>query len=370
MRIALVAGPHLPVPPRQYGGTEQVIYYLIKGLMEAGHEPILLGAGDSEVPCELIPIVDKSIFFPKTTAEVPAHLAEVKQINAITTRKLRALLPRIDVIHSHFFDLTPFKNFPNVTTLHGKIDFEELQYYLQRNDINYVSISKNQQEACPQLNYVDFIYNGEDPDKFPFVSEPDDYVCFLGRFDREKNPHLAIQLAINLGIKIKLAGKIDYLGEGYFAEEVEKYFDHPLVEYLGELGFEDKIKLISNAKCNLHPTGFREPFGLTILESAYCGTPTLAVARGSMPELIEEGKTGMLVEDFVEGYHAIKECFAMDRAYIAERSRAKFNYRLMTAKYVKAYERVIQRARLHNLAPTKPKEIKLINSLQTPLASL
>src|SRR6185312_17322355 len=114
-----------------------------------------------------------------------------------------------------------------------------------------------------------------------------------------------IELALSLGIKIKLAGKIDIKSEGYFENEVEPYLKHPNVEYVGELGFDDKVKLISNAKCNLHPTNFREPFGLTVLESAYCGTPTLAVARGSMPELIEPGRTGMLVEDFAEGRHAI-----------------------------------------------------------------
>ena len=164
------------------------------------------------------------------------------------------------------------------------------------------------------------VYNGENPAKFPLIKRPKDYVCFLGRFDRDKDPHLAIELAISLGIKIKVAGKIDWQAEGYFTEEVEKYFDHPLVEYLGELDFKQKVELLKNAKANLHPTGFREPFGLTVLEAAYCGTPTLALARGSMPELIEEGRTGLLVEDFVQGYEQLEQCFTMDRQYIAERS--------------------------------------------------
>lgn len=343
MRIAVVAGPYVPVPPVKYGGTEQVIYYLVKGLVEQGHEVVLLAPGDSkiDVDCELIPIVEESISFPKQKAGLEVHQKLIAQIMNETEIKLRGVLDRVDIIHSHGYDLKNFADFPNLTTLHNRINFDDLQYYLDRKNLYYASISKNQQEACPDLQYVGVVYNGQDPSLFPIVTEPEEYVCFLGRFDRDKNPHLAIALAINLGIKIKVAGKIDFSGEGYFKDEVEKYFDHPLVEYLGELGPADKIELVSKAKCNLHPTGFREPFGLTILEAAYCGTPTLAIARGSMPELIEEGRTGLLVEDFVEGYHYIEQCFQMDRAYIARRARTRFKYTTMTRQYLKAYQTVI-----------------------------
>ncbi len=153
---------------------------------------------------------------------------------------------------------------------------------------------------------------------------------------------MAIQLALSLGVKIKLAGKIDHKGEHYFEDEISKYLKHPLVEYLGELEFNEKVELISNAKVNLHPTSFREPFGLTVIEAAYCGTPTLAVSRGAMPELIEQGRSGLLVEDFVEGYHHLKECYAMDRTYVASRARQLFNYKTMTQQYIEAYQHVLQ----------------------------
>lgn len=191
------------------------------------------------------------------------------------------------------------------------------------------------------MKYVGVVYNGEDPNDFPIITKPENYICFIGRMDRDKNPHLAIQLAINLGMKIKLAGKVDYYGIDYFKEEVEFYLKHPLVEYLGELDSSERTELISYAKCNLHPTGWREPFGLTVMEAAYCGTPTLAIARGSMPELIEEGRSGLLVEDFVEGYSHIEECFKMDRRYIAQRARLLFNYKTMTTNYIQAYEEVL-----------------------------
>jgi glycosyltransferase involved in cell wall biosynthesis len=346
MKIAIVCGPYVPVPPPKYGGIEQVVYYLIKGLKEAGHEPILLGPGDSTIDCEIIPVIDKALSFPKTKKNLKEHQRLVKKYNRDMKRHLKALLPTIDIIHSHGFDMTPFADFPNVTTIHNKITFdgvetERVDYFLERKSLPYVSISQNQQAACPELNFVGTVYNGEDPSQFPLVTKPDDYVCFLGRFDRDKNPHLAIQLAINLGLKIKLAGKVDHEGEGYFEEEVAKYFDNPLVEYLGELNFEDKVDLLSHAKVNLHPTNFREPFGLTVLEAAYCGTPTMAIARGSMPELIEADRTGVLVEDFVEGRFSIEKCYQMDREYIAMRARKLFNYRNMTDQYVATYQQVI-----------------------------
>lgn len=357
MRVAIVAGPYIPIPPTKYGGTERVIAYLIKGLKEAGHGPILLGPGDSKPGCELIPVVDKSILFPSTRARLPAFEKELKRINKFTSKKLKELLPHIDLIHSHGFDLREFEDFPNLTTIHGPIIFKQLDYYAKRKGLYFASISKNQQEAYPDLQWVGAVYNGEDPKEFPVVKRPDNYVCFIGRFDREKNPHLAIELAINFGIKIKVAGKIDFLGERYFKEEVKPYFRHPLVEYLGEITQPERIKFLAKAKLNLHPTGFREPFGLTVLEAAYCGTPTMAIARGSMPELIEEGKTGLLVEDFVEGYHQIEECFAMDRNYIANRARKLFNYQIMTKQYVRAYKRVLRIFKIREREERKIQEI-------------
>lgn len=342
MRVAIVAGPYISVPPRQYGGTEQVIHYLIKGLIEAGHEPVLFGPGDSEVPCELIPIVDKGIYFPARQTQAPAHEKQAQKILKNTEKLLRKNLNRFDIIHSHGLDLRQFQNFPNLTTLHNRIRLDEIPYYEKRNNLFFVSISKNQQEAFAELQYIGVVYNGEDPDEFPVVEKPENYVCFLGRFDYEKNPHLAIQLALSAGVKIKLAGKTDFRGERYFKEEIKKYLSHPLVEYLGELGFSEKVKLISKAKCNLHPTGYREPFGLSVLEAAYCGTPTLAIEHGSMPELIAEGRTGCLVEDYAEGYHCLEKCFEMDRQYISRRARKLFSYRTMTKQYVRAYKQVIE----------------------------
>lgn len=341
MRVAIVGEPILPVPPKQYGGTELVMYYLIKGLQELGHEPILLGTGDSNVDCELIPIAPEAIRFAPTRRDLAAHNRQIERIHQNTKRLLYKLLPRVDIIHSHFFDLKHFRFFPNLTTIHSRISPEERAFYKARRNLHYAAISKSQQASAPFVNFAGVVYNGEDPDAFPYVSEPGDYVCFLGRFDRDKNPHLAIQLAIKAGVPIKLGGKIDYLGEDYFESEVAKYFSHPLVEYLGELNFEQKTELLSHARANLHPVGFNEPFGLTILEAAYTGTPTLAIARGSMPEVIEDGASGILVSSFDDAVDDLKRCFRLDRRYVAARARAMFNYHEMTKDYVRAYQYVL-----------------------------
>lgn len=351
MKIAIVAEPYVPIPPQSYGGIEQIVFHLVRGLKEQGHTPILLAPKTSEVDCELIATTDEPLYFPRNKKEVRSHTAKVMRTNRKTEKILKELLPDIDIIHSHGFDLKKFKDFPNLTTLHNPIEFESLDYYQKRRDLFYASISKNYQASFPDLRYAGVVYNGENPDDFPLVTQPDDYVCFLGRFDRDKNPHLAIQLAISHGIKIKLAGKIDHKGESYFEEEIAKYLKHPLVEYLGELDFEEKIELLSHAKVNLHPTGFREPFGLTVIEAAYCGTPTMAIARGAMPELIEQGRSGLLVEDFVEGYHHLEECCGMDREYVASRARQLFSYKTMTQQYIDAYKHVLTEIPKPDLSP-------------------
>jgi glycosyltransferase involved in cell wall biosynthesis len=337
MNIAIVSSPYISIPPQKYGGTERVIHFLIKGLIELGHTPILFGPGDSTVDCKIIPICEKAIQFGKDNREQAEVEKLVKQIQANTHDLLLNHIHDIDVIHSHGYDLLNFKHLPNVTTLHGQISLSEMEYYEARKELLFCSISKNQQDTFPDLKYLGVVYNGLDPADFDFVEKPDDYVCFLGRFDREKSPHLAIQLALSLGLKIKMGGKVDFQGKDYFDEEIKPYLDNPNVEFLVELDLQEKKQLLGRAKLNLHPTNFREPFGLTVLEAAYCGTPTLAISRGSMPEIIEHERTGFLVEDFNEGYHHVEQCFHMDRKYISERAKMLYNYEKMAKGYVEAY---------------------------------
>lgn len=342
MRVAIVSSPYVAVPPVKYGGTELVVYHLINGLKELGHEPVLFGPGDSKVDCEIIPICEKATGFGLTEEERSKVLLENDIIDKRTKNLLRKNLHKFDIIHSHGFDLIDFQDVPNLTTIHGPFDFANLDYFEKRKHLYFVSVSKNQQDSFPNLQYAGVAYNGLNPETFPLITEPEDYLCFLGRLDAEKKPDLAIELALKLNMKLKIGGKIDFKGRDYFEKEIKPHLDNPLIEFLGELNFQQKIDLVSKAKCNFHPTGFREPFGLSVLESAYCGTPTIAISRGSMMELIENGRTGILVEDFVEAYHRFSEVLQLDRNYIAQRSRSLFNYKSMSKQYLFAYEKVIE----------------------------
>lgn len=342
MRIAIVAEPFVPIPPKKYGGIERVIDKQIKGLQELGHEVLLLAPGDSKVDCELIPICQKHISIGKSDKAQKEIVLLNEQIRKNTYKIMDRIMDRVDVVHSHGIDLSPIHDkIPSVTTLHGMFVLKQMDYFKARRDLNWIAISQNQKAPFPDLNYLGVVYNGLDPDDFEFNDKPEEYLSFIGRFDREKNPSEAIKLALALDMKIKIAGKVDFQGSHYFKKEIKPYLTDPRVEWLGEIGMDKKIELLRNAKCNIHPIAFREPFGLTVLEAAYCGTPTLAINRGSMSEIIENGRTGMLVEDIQEGYFKIKECFNMDREYISNRARMLFNYKKMSREYLKMYRKAI-----------------------------
>jgi len=344
MTIGILSSPRIPIPPKGYGGTERIVYFLIKGLQELGHKVILFGPEDSEIDCEIIS-PGASIPYAKTVDEENEYQKRTTEYLEKTIQQVKNNLKRLDIIHCHepLFDLSDFKDFPNLTTIHNPFSMGfNTQPFIDRKDtIFYNTISYNQQKPIPFLRYIGAIYNGLDPEEFPIIKEPEDYVCFIGRLDPAKQPHLAIYFAIRNNIKIKVAGNSNFSNQDYFNKELKHLFDHPLVEYIGEVGMKDKVKLISHAKCNLHPIQFREPFGLTVVEAAYCGTPTIAVSRGSMPEIIEDGKTGILVEDYDEATYMLEMALKLDRDYVAKRTRKLFNYKIMSKEYVLAYQNIL-----------------------------
>ncbi len=346
MKIGLLASPRIAIPPKKYGGIERVVYFLIKGLKELGHEVILFGTKDSEVDCEIIG-AENAIPYALTPEDEKLYNEKTKDVHARTLELVKQNLHRIDIlnVHEEQYDITQFKNFPNLTTIHNPfaMGFNTDPYVARKDQLIYSTVSYNQQKPMPILNYAAAIYNCQDVSEFPFNSTPQDYVCFIGRLDPAKQPHLAIWFAIRNNIKIKLAGNFNFANKHYYETELKPLFDnHPLVEYIGEVGMEEKIDLLSNAVCNLHPISFREPFGLTVIEAAYCGTPTIAVRRGSMPEIIEDGKTGILVEDFDEATYMLDQARKLDRKYISERAKKLYNYPVMAQQYAKVYENIIK----------------------------
>ena len=344
MRIAVPAGAGAVFPSPNCHSIARMTEFLVRGLKELGHEPVVLAPASSRIDCAVIPICDAPVLL-----EDDPDFVITRRIQREMLDTLHGMLPTIDLIHAQGIEvasklfttgmLQEF-HFPNVTTCHTCIELVDLDYFVNlRNPL--VSLSDNQRRACPTLNFVATIGNGLDPADFPEVASPGEYLCFLGRLVPGKQPHLAMELAIRLGMELRIAGPPDLVfGRDYFESKCKPYFRHPLIRYLGELGFREKVDLLANARCNLHPTGCREAFGLTIVEAGYCGTPTLGIRRGSLPELVEDGRTGVLVEDFAEAYHRIPDCFALDRRHIAAVTRSRFNYRRMAASYEQVYREV------------------------------
>lgn len=346
MTVGMISPSYLPVPPKGYGGTERCVFYFVKGLLELGHEVILFAPGDSEVECELIPICERSIPIGKSLEEEKENQKERSKASDNLVNLVKKNLARIDILHSHSskqVDVSVFGNFPSLTTVHYPffMGINTDAFFMNKDKLIFNSISDNQQLPMPMLNWIGTIYNGLDPNDFPFVETPDDYLCFVGRFDTDKNPHAAIHAAKRVGIELRMAGSANVYASGYFKKECEPYIDGSTVKYLGELGLKAKADLIAHARANLHPISFREPFGLTVLESGYCGTPTVATRRGSMPELIKNGKTGVIVEDFDEMPYSIEKAFGLDRKFVANEFRRRFSYKIMAEQTLLAYQLII-----------------------------
>ena len=344
MKIGIISSPRIQVPPIGYGGAERVVYFLIKGLQELGHEVVLFGPRDSQVDCEIVSVADTINYAMTDEEELKCNL-QTEQILREIADKVRENLFRLDIINSHeeMFDLSPFRDFPHLQTLHNSFSngFNTDKFYERKDYLFYNSISHNQRNAFPMLNYVGTIYNGLDPDEFPVNITPQNYFAFIGRFSPVKSPNLAIWWAIKNNVKIKLAGNYNFRDSDYFHRELEGLFEMENVEFIGEADMEMKIDLLSNAIGNLHFIKFREPFGLSVLEAGYMGTPTLAIKRGSMQELIEDGKTGILVEDFDEGIFKLEDIKGIDRATVAKSFRKRFNYKIMAKQYELAYTNLI-----------------------------
>ncbi|MGL4758452.1 MAG: glycosyltransferase [Patescibacteria group bacterium] len=350
IKVLLLSAPYLPVPPVKYGGTERVIYNIIKGLHETCDLKII-ATGDSDVPCELYSTVDKHLFFAKNEDEMESHQKLVDEANFRAKDFILELSGWTDLYHSHYNIMTnmlremmeegtiPTK--PILTTLHGAYTINQKEFFEKNSSLYYNSISENQREAYPKsINWVGTVYNSIDTDDFELNLNPKDYVCFLGRFDPEKYPHKAIELAKAWGVKIILGGKIDHLGQEYFEKKIRPHINGEDVVFLGELDVKQKAELVGNALINLHPTNFREPFGLTVCEAACTGTPTLAIRRGALPEIIYQGRTGICVEDFEEGVHKFDELVSMDRELVSIHTRLLFNIDTMAKKYYQIYKKL------------------------------
>ena len=340
MRIAQVVPLHVAVPPLGYGGTERVVYELTEALVHMGHEVTLFASGDSRTSARLIPMVDRAINFDPLIDAAGYHAAMLDEVYDRASQ--------FDIIHSHLDYLTlPFArrvSTPTVLTLHDQLARPEAgRLYERYRRANYVSISDSQRRDFPGLNYVATVHNAVDVDRFPFVAEPGKYLVFVGRMSPQKRPDVAIEIAKRTGIPLKIAAKIDHREELYFKETIEPLLDHPLIEWLGQVGEQEKRQLMANALALVLPIEWPEPFGMVFIEALACGTPVLTCPRGAAPELLTDGVTGYCSADLDALVAATRKIHRISRRGCRSYAQQRFDTQLMAAKYVRVYDQCMGR---------------------------
>jgi glycosyltransferase involved in cell wall biosynthesis len=339
MKIAQVAPLIEAVPPKLYGGTERVVAYLTDALVELGHEVTLFASGDSETKAHLAPMCPRALRLDPTVRDYFAPLF-------IEMETLARRAHEFDVIHSHldYFAYPSLRllGTPSVTTLHGRLDLPELgPLYECFSETPVVSISDSQREPLPQANYVATILHGL-PQRLLKKGPGGEYLAFLGRISPEKAPDAAIRIAARAGLPLKIAAKVDRVDEEYFKTQIEPLLKSADVEFVGEIAEHQKSEFLGNAAALLFPIAWREPFGLVMIESMACGTPVVAFNNGSVPEVLEDGVTGYIVNSEDEAVGALRDIRSLDR----DRIRAEFEHRFtaqhMAQNYLKLYSRLIR----------------------------
>jgi glycosyltransferase involved in cell wall biosynthesis len=272
MRIAQVAPLYEAVPPRFYGGTERIVAHLTDALVELGHEVTLFASAEARTRATLVPVRDQAIRLDpcKLQSNLAAHLSMLHELHK-RRDAFDVLHFHVDLLHFPFFEAFAAQT---VTTLHGRLDLKDLpEAYARWREYPLVSISEDQRTPLPDANWLATVQHGIAPELYRFTAVPEEpYLAFLGRISPEKRPDRAIAIAKRSGLRLKIAAKVDAADAAYFREVIEPLLDHPLVEFVGEIGDHEKSAFLGNAKALLFPIDWPEPFGLVMIEAMACGT--------------------------------------------------------------------------------------------------
>lgn len=338
MRIAQLSPLAESVPPSGYGGSELVVSLLTEGLVERGHDVTLFATADSVTSARLVSCTDLGL---RNSGE-PANRWVAYDLQSILS--LKRMLSEFDVIHNHMgYVALPFLNdFPQVvvSTNHNPVKPYCAPIYMYYRDLPYVAISDayRQINFAKELNYVSVIHNGIDLQSFKFDPETKrSYLLFLGRICSDKGTAEAINIARAVGLPIILAGKVDKNDEQYFESEVKPLLRAPSVEYVGEISFEEKQRLYSSAIATMCPIKFDEPFGLVLAESLASGTPVVALKRGAVPEIVDDGKSGVIDNTISKLIFRFGEIEKMSNKYCRDRAELLFGRDSMVEKYEALY---------------------------------
>jgi glycosyltransferase involved in cell wall biosynthesis len=337
MRIAQIAPLAESVPPRLYGGTERVVSYLTEELVRQGHDVTLFASSDSVTSARLIGCSSTALRLSPTVVDaLPWHLVMLERV--------RRRAGRFDVLHFHIdlmqFPLLRTIGTPAVTTLHGRQDLPDLpDFYRSFPDMPLVSISDHQRRPLPPVNWAATVHHGLPLDLYTFQPLSAGYLLFLGRISPEKRPDRAIEIATRAGVPLKIAAKIDKTDEAYWKMKIEPLVrGNRLVDFVGEVGEADKNALLGGASALLFPIDWPEPFGLVMIEAMACGTPVIASRCGSVPEVIDDGATGFIVDDVDAAVAAVGRVGALDRAGVRATFERRFDIARVAQDYVAVYD--------------------------------
>jgi len=342
LRIAILAPPWFPVPPTRYGGVELVVALLADGLAEAGHDVTIFASGDSKLERATL----SSVFDSAPAERIGGTYWDLRHVLSCLVRE-----DEFDIVndHSGMLAATIGGNFrtPFVHTVHGPLEDEPLEMYRQISAVaprlRLISISLNQRAPAPDLPWVANCPNAIDFSQYPLVEDSprDDYLLFIGRMSPDKGAHRAAAIAREAGLPLKLAGKCREPAEqAYFDEQVRPQLG-PDAEYVGEVPHAEKVELLQHARATLFPISWEEPFGLVMIESMACGTPVIATRRGAVPEVVEDGVGGAIVDDVDAMAGAVERVSGLDRRSIRESVEQKFTTGRMVERYLDAYRDTI-----------------------------
>lgn len=341
MRIAQLAPVAERVPPKKYGGTERVIYALTEELVKRGHEVTLFASGDSISSAKIDSI------YPRALRE--DNVKDSYGFNNWTTLNIGhayAMQDKFDIIHDHMAPFSlPTANIsktPVVMTMHGTFNRSNRQNFKMLNNQGVVTISNSQIETAHELNHLGMVYNGLHMNHYPFGEESEGYLLYVGRISPEKGAHHCVRVAKELNARLIMAAKLDDQNRDYFEKEIQPYLSDRIT-WVGEVDEEERNKLMARSKALLHPVVFREPFGLTLIESMACGAPVIAFNRGAIPEIVIHGETGFVVQDEEGMIDAIEKLDQIDRFFCREHALKNFNAQKMADGYEAIYKKLLNK---------------------------
>jgi glycosyltransferase involved in cell wall biosynthesis len=342
MRIAQVAPLYESVPPALYGGTERVASYLTEELVRQGHQVTLFASGDSRTAAELIAPCPRALRLDRSCRDVMAAHVLMLELVAQEAR-------RFDLIHFHcdylHYPLTRRLGVRHLTTLHGRLDLPELvPVYKQFPEVPLVSISDSQRRPLPWVNWQATVYHGLPTDLHTFREEPGQYLAFLGRISPEKRVDRAIAIAQQVGMPLRIAAKVDAADRAYFEAEIEPLLKKAgrHVEFIGEVGGRDKDEFLGGAHALMFPIDWPEPFGLVMIEALACGTPVIAFRNGSVPEILEDGTSGFVVDSLDQAAAAVGKVAALSRRRCREVFEDRYCVARMARDYLRVYRRLLE----------------------------